>query len=294
MAPSVAGVKRFRRRVGRLVPHRAWSRRLRRPVSLAGGAGGGVLRCLPRYCPAVLGPPTLPGRAASRTGTRHENRDRPVGTVPVLVLSCSRAVCPAVSCRGCRGRSAPARASLDGDLGAGALEGGLSLVRSGLVDLLQDGLRGAVDQVLGLLQAEAGEGAHLLDDLDLLVAGGLEDDVELVLLLDGLGGRRTGGATSGGDGDGGGGGDLERLLELLHEVGELDQGHLLERLEELVGAELRHGGVSFLCRRPASSRAERLWGGRARPWVVRSGGQPSVCSCAGSACAGPCSPCSSS
>ncbi len=42
----------------------------------------------------------------------------------------------------------------------------------------------AVDEVLGLLQAQAGEGADLLDDLDLLLAGRLEDDVELVLLLD--------------------------------------------------------------------------------------------------------------
>ena len=46
-----------------------------------------------------------------------------------------------------------------------------------------------------------------------------------------------------GDGDGGGRGDLEGLLELLHELGELDEGHLLERVEQLVGAELRHGGV---------------------------------------------------
>ena len=41
--------------------------------------------------------------------------------------------------------------------------------------------------------------AHLLDDLDLLVAGGLEDDVELVLLLFGLAAsrrRRAGGAAA--------------------------------------------------------------------------------------------------
>src|ERR1700728_1543977 len=77
---------------------------------------------------------------------------------------------------------------LDGYRGAGAFQGGLGLFRGVLVDLLQDGLGGTVDQVLGLLQAEAGQGAHLLDDLDLLVASGLEDDVELVLLLGLLGG----------------------------------------------------------------------------------------------------------
>jgi hypothetical protein len=76
--------------------------------------------------------------------------------------------------------------SLEGDGGAGALELLLGLVGRSLVDLLEDGLGGAVDEVLGLLETERGERADLLDDLDLLVAGSLEDDVELVLLL-GLG-----------------------------------------------------------------------------------------------------------
>src|SRR4051812_390018 len=62
-------------------------------------------------------------------------------------------------------------ASLEGDGGAGALEGGLGLVRGLLVDLLQDRLRSGVHEVLGLLESEARERAHLLDDLDLLVAG---------------------------------------------------------------------------------------------------------------------------
>src|ERR687893_85573 len=91
---------------------------------------------------------------------------------------------------------------LDGDRGAGGLEGGLGLLGSVLGDLLEDGLRGAVDEVLGLLEAQAREAADLLDDLDLLVAGGLEDDVELVLLDGGLGGVATATATTGGrDGD---------------------------------------------------------------------------------------------
>src|SRR5688500_16347321 len=86
----------------------------------------------------------------------------------------------------CGPRLRPGRGSLDGDGGAGALEGGLGLLRGVLGDLLQDRLRRVVDQVLGLLEAERGEGAHLLDDLDLLVAGSLEDNVELVLLGSGL------------------------------------------------------------------------------------------------------------
>ena len=45
-------------------------------------------------------------------------------------------------------------------------------------------LGSAVNECLRLAEAEAGECAHLLDDLDLLVAGRLENDVEGVLLLD--------------------------------------------------------------------------------------------------------------
>ena len=78
---------------------------------------------------------------------------------------------------------------LDGDGGAGGLELGLGLVGGLLGDLLQQRLRCAVDQILGLLEAQAGDDlADNLDDADLLVAGGLEDDVELRLLLGGLGG----------------------------------------------------------------------------------------------------------
>src|SRR3954454_2943586 len=93
--------------------------------------------------------------------------------------------------------------SLDGDGGAGALESVLGLVRLLLVDAFEDRLRRGLDEVLGLLQAEGCQRAHLLDDVDLLVAGGLEDHVERVL----LGGRvvATGGSAARGrrrgDGD---------------------------------------------------------------------------------------------
>src|ERR1700756_3482606 len=76
---------------------------------------------------------------------------------------------------------------LDRDGRADALEDSLRLLRGLLVDLLQDTLRRTVHQVLGLLEAPAGQRPHFLDDLDLLVASGLEDDVELVLLLGRLG-----------------------------------------------------------------------------------------------------------
>src|SRR5690606_16193365 len=94
-----------------------------------------------------------------------------------------------------RTRGPPRTRSLQGDGGAGSLEGLLGLVRRVLGDLLQDRLGRTLDEVLGLLQAEGGQGAHLLDDVDLLVAGSLQDDVELVL---GGGVVATGGgATSG-------------------------------------------------------------------------------------------------
>ena len=56
-----------------------------------------------------------------------------------------------------------------------------------LGDLFQNSLGRALNQVLGLLKTEPGDGTHVLDDPDLLLTGSLQDDVELVLLLDGLG-----------------------------------------------------------------------------------------------------------
>ena len=80
------------------------------------------------------------------------------------------------------------------DLGACLLQLLLGGFGGVLGDALEDRLRGRLHEVLGLLQAQAGhELAHDLDDLDLLLARGLEDDVELVLLLLGGSGGGTGG-----------------------------------------------------------------------------------------------------
>jgi hypothetical protein len=54
-------------------------------------------------------------------------------------------------------RRRPIKRLLVGDGGAGGLEGLASLVRSLLVDLLQNGLRRCLDEILGLLEPEAGE-----------------------------------------------------------------------------------------------------------------------------------------
>src|SRR5690606_13232421 len=128
-------------------------------------------------------------------------------------------------------------------------------------------LRGGVAEVLGRLAAQAGETAGLVDDLDLPVAGGLEDAVDLVLLLLGRSGTAAGARSSGDDGGRGGGLDVELLLELLDELGELEQGHLLEGAEELFGAELRHGcDLSFCANtRAARRRAEPCGSGAPAP-----------------------------
>src|SRR5438552_16291445 len=54
-----------------------------------------------------------------------------------------------------------------------------------LRDLLLDGLRCTVDEVLGFLEAETGQLTNDLDDLDLLFSSRREDHVELRLLFGG-------------------------------------------------------------------------------------------------------------
>ena len=49
--------------------------------------------------------------------------------------------------------------------------------------MLEDGLRSAVDQVLGFFETKVGKGTDLFDDLDLLVASAGENDVKFVLLI---------------------------------------------------------------------------------------------------------------
>ena len=69
------------------------------------------------------------------------------------------------------------------DLGAGFFKLSLELFRVGLVHALLHRLRRAFHQVLGFLEAQARDGAHFLDDFDLLVAGGGELDRKLGLLF---------------------------------------------------------------------------------------------------------------
>src|SRR5687767_9218800 len=120
---------------------------------------------------------------------------------------------------------------LDLDLGAGFLELLLEGLGVGLADAFLDGLRRAVHQVLGLLQAQARDFAHGLDRVHLVLAGGDEDDRELGLLLDrgGTAGSRRG------DGDRrGGGGNAELLFHVLDELRELEDAHVPDRVENFL------------------------------------------------------------
>ncbi len=60
---------------------------------------------------------------------------------------------------------------LEFDRGSGGLELLLDFLGVGLGSSFLDGLRGAFDEILGFLEAQAGDGADFLDDADLVRAG---------------------------------------------------------------------------------------------------------------------------
>ena len=87
---------------------------------------------------------------------------------------------------------------LDRNFGAGFFERLLDLLGLFLGNAFLDGLRRALDEVLRFFQAERGDLADGLDDIDLLVAGALENNGEFRLLLDRGGGGSTGPAAAAG------------------------------------------------------------------------------------------------
>src|SRR5688500_16915054 len=123
-------------------------------------------------------------------------------------------------------------ALLELDAGASFLQLRLDRVRLLLGGALLDGAGRAVDEVLRLLQAEAGDGADDLDHLDLLVARGREHDVERRLLLVGGGAVARGRSRAGRGGrHRSGGGAAPLLLDLRLELDELENGHAPETFE---------------------------------------------------------------
>src|SRR3989337_1407126 len=75
------------------------------------------------------------------------------------------------------------RSLLQLDGAAGFLDLLLDLLGLVLVDAFLDGLRRAFDQRLGFAEAQAGDGADFLDDVDLLATVAGEDHVEFGLLF---------------------------------------------------------------------------------------------------------------
>ena len=118
------------------------------------------------------------------------------------------------------------------DLCASLFELGLDLFGFVLVDAFLDRLGRALDQILGFLEAEAGNGADFLDDLDLLVADGGKHHRELGLLFN----RRRGSAATGGTGyrHGGGGGHAPLFFQQLGEFGSLEHGQAREVVNNLL------------------------------------------------------------
>src|SRR6187200_937739 len=131
---------------------------------------------------------------------------------------------------------------LDLDLGALLFERGLDLFGLVLGHAFLDGLGRSVDQILGLLEAEAGQLTDDLDDRDLVRADLGQGRGELGLLLGS--GRHLGGSATGGrggrSGSRGGGGDAVALLEALDELGQLENGHLVDRFEQIVLGQDSH------------------------------------------------------
>src|SRR3954463_4862394 len=105
---------------------------------------------------------------------------------------------------------------------AGFLELLLELLGLVLVDAFLDRLRSGLDQGLRLGQAQAGDGADFLDDVDLLATVAGEDHVELGLLFSCGGGSPPTGRS--GNRNGSGGGNAPLLFEELRELGRLEDG----------------------------------------------------------------------
>src|SRR3954471_4935176 len=125
---------------------------------------------------------------------------------------------------------------LELDACAGLFELGLDRVGFLLVHAFLDGARSRVDEVLGLLEAEAGDGADDLDHLDLLATRRGQHHVEGRLLL--LRGRAVaaGDRAARCDRDRSGGGDAPLLLDLVLELDQLEHGHAPELLENGVNS----------------------------------------------------------
>src|SRR3954453_15012813 len=155
---------------------------------------------------------------------------------------------------------------LEFDARSGLFELALQLVGLVALDALLDGLRSLVHEGLGLLQAQARRRADDLDDLDLLVAGAGEDDVDRGGLLLGrcpVAATATRGRSRSGDGRRR---HAELLLERLDALGELSDRDALELLDPFLGAgchQLSPSSFEVSVASPVSS----AWSGAGIGWL---------------------------
>src|SRR5882762_2016771 len=168
--------------------------------------------------------PCFPAAVPIWDGDRGDSRVKPANPHTFLCTPCSGLPRRTPFASIPRARAAGNSRLLQFHLGASLLELGLDLVGFVLVHAFLDRLGGAFDEVLGFLEAEAGDGADFLDDLDLLVAGGGKNDREFGLFFNGS--RGSGGRA--GHRNGGSGGHAPLFFEQLCELGSLKHGEARE------------------------------------------------------------------
>ncbi len=199
--------------------------------------------------------------------------------------------------RSCPGSPSRTRArwsvrSLEGDLGALALELGLGLLGGLLVDLLQDGLRRGLDASLASLRPRPVSSRTTLMTWIFLPPSASRTTSNSSFSASASAAAAAPPASPA-IATGAAAVTSKVVLELLHELGELDQRHLLERVEQLVGAELRHVWRPFLNllsknvvrrgglrppRRPPSRACPAGRPPDGRPWTAGPGTGPRPCS----------------
>src|SRR5690606_27988582 len=119
----------------------------------------------------------------------------------------------------------------------GSLKGFLNFVGFVLVDAFFDRSRDALNEVFGVLKAQAGLLTHGLDDLDFLLTEAGKNDVELGLLFGGSGGA-SGRASS--DGDSSGSLNAPLVLKLGDQVTDLHDAQVAQKLNDLLFRNVSH------------------------------------------------------
>src|SRR5690606_18679904 len=112
-------------------------------------------------------------------------------------------------------------------------------------DAFLDSLRSGLDQSLGFAQAQTGDGTDFLDDVDLVVAEGGENNVKFGLLFSGRG-SATSTTASSGNSNRSGGGNAPLFFQHLRQFGSFQNGQGRQVVYDL--GEISHLiNLSFRC-----------------------------------------------